>query len=67
MKARFTFLLAVVSLLLSCDRVPLTSPTGSTISLAVTQTSVPINGSIQVTAVPVCTAVPPAPITAAMT
>ena len=50
MKARFTFLLAVVSLLLSCDRVPLTSPTGSTISLAVTQTSVPINGSIQVTA-----------------
>lgn len=50
MKARFTVLLALVSLLMSCDKVPLTSPTGSTITLAVTRTSVPINGTIQVTA-----------------
>jgi hypothetical protein len=50
MKSRFTILLAVISLFLSCDKVPLTSPTGSTITLAVNQTSVPINGAIQVTA-----------------
>lgn len=36
--------------LAACDKVPLTSPTGSTISLAVSSTTVPINGTIEVTA-----------------
>jgi hypothetical protein len=34
----------------ACDKVPLTSPTGSTITLSVSQTTVPINGTIDVTA-----------------
>jgi hypothetical protein len=50
MKSRYTLLLALVSLVAACDRVPLTSPTGSTITLSVTQTTVPINGSVQVLA-----------------
>lgn len=35
----------------SCDKVPLTSPTGSTVTLTVSSTSIPINGTAQVTAV----------------
>jgi hypothetical protein len=53
MKSRCTFLLALVSLValaVACDRVPLTSPTGSTITLSVSQTNVPINGSVEVLA-----------------
>ena len=34
----------------ACDKVPLTSPTGSTITLSVNQTTVPINGTIEVIA-----------------
>lgn len=36
--------------LAACDKVPLTSPTGSTITLSVNQTTVPINGTIDVIA-----------------
>jgi adhesin/invasin len=36
--------------LAACDKVPLTSPTGSTITLSVSQTTVPVNGTIEVTA-----------------
>jgi adhesin/invasin len=36
--------------LVSCDKVPLTSPTGSEITLSVSQTTVPINGTINVIA-----------------
>ena len=41
-------LLLVVTV--ACDKVPLTSPTGSTITLSVNQTTVPINGTIEVVA-----------------
>ena len=34
----------------ACDKVPLTSPTGSTITLSVASTTVPINGTIEVLA-----------------
>ena len=34
----------------ACDKVPLTSPTGSTITLTVNQTTVPVNGTIDVIA-----------------
>ncbi len=34
----------------ACDKVPLTSPTGSTISLSTNSNIVPINGSVQITA-----------------
>lgn len=34
----------------SCDKVPLTSPTGSTVTLTVSNTSIPINGTAQVLA-----------------
>ena len=34
----------------ACDKVPLTSPTGSTITLSVASTTVPINGTIEVIA-----------------
>ena len=46
------YLLPVLTLIgvVACDKVPLTSPTGSTITLSVTQTTVPINGTIAVTA-----------------
>jgi len=36
--------------LAACDKVPLTSPTGSTITLSVSQTNVPVNGTIDVIA-----------------
>ena len=36
--------------LAACDKVPLTSPTGSEITLSVSQTTVPINGTIEVIA-----------------
>ena len=42
-------LLAVCSLW-ACDKVPLTSPTGSTVTLTVSNTSIPINGTAQVAA-----------------
>jgi hypothetical protein len=46
-------LLFVVPLaaLAACDRVPLTAPTGSTITLQVSSASVAVNGSVDVTAV----------------
>jgi hypothetical protein len=50
MRSRYTFLLVFVSLFAACDRVPLTSPTGSTITLTVNQATVPINGSVEVIA-----------------
>src|SRR4026207_2395159 len=43
------WLLPVLALV-ACDKVPLTSPTGTTITLSVSQTTVPINGSIEVIA-----------------
>ncbi len=50
MKVRFTALLALLAIGVACDKVPLTSPTGSTITVTVTSTNVPINGSVQVLA-----------------
>lgn len=46
------WLLPVLALVatVACDKVPLTSPTGSTITLSVSQTTVPINGTIEVVA-----------------
>jgi adhesin/invasin len=46
------WLLPVLALVatVACDKVPLTSPTGSTITLTVSQTTVPINGTIEVIA-----------------
>jgi hypothetical protein len=35
----------------ACDKVPLTAPTGSTITLQVSSTSVAVNGSVDVTAI----------------
>jgi adhesin/invasin len=43
------WLLPVLALV-ACDKVPLTSPTGSTITLSVNQTTVPINGTIELIA-----------------
>lgn len=40
-----------VALVVACDRVPLTSPTGSTISLSIDKSVLPINGQATVTAV----------------
>lgn len=40
-----------VALVVACDRVPLTSPTGSTISLSIDKNVVPVNGQATVTAV----------------
>lgn len=34
----------------ACDKVPLTSPTGSTVTLTISNTSIPINGTAQVAA-----------------
>ena len=50
MKFRFTVLLALMAACVACDKVPLTAPTASTITLTVASTTVPINGSIQVLA-----------------
>lgn len=47
---RYLLLLFVVSTLWACDKVPLTSPTGSTVTLTVSNTSIPINGTTQVLA-----------------
>ena len=44
----FTVIAAVVAI--SCDRVPLTSPTGSTILLSTSTNIVPIDGSAEITA-----------------
>ena len=43
-------LLVLVGFGVACDKVPLTAPTDSTITLSVDQTTVPINGTITVTA-----------------
>ena len=42
--------LMTLAVTVACDKVPLTSPTGSTITLSVAQTTVPINGTIEVIA-----------------
>src|SRR6187401_1918817 len=39
------------ALVVACDKVPLTSPTGSTITLTIDKTAVPIGGTAQLTAV----------------
>lgn len=44
MKYLFTILLAAVSAVAACDRVPLTSPTGSTITLTADRNVLPLNG-----------------------
>lgn len=51
MKFRFTLLLAAVSLFATCDKVPLTSPTGSTITIAIDRVVLPLNGQATVRAV----------------
>lgn len=43
--------LAALAFAPACDKVPLTAPTGSTITLYVSSTTVPLNGSTDVTAV----------------
>ncbi len=43
--------LAILALAPACDKVPLIAPTGSTITLYVSSTTVPLNGSADVTAV----------------
>jgi hypothetical protein len=43
--------LAVVAVEIACDRVPLTAPTSSTISVSVDQTTLPLNGQATVRAV----------------
>src|SRR5689334_4441935 len=43
--------LLTLSLCVACEKVPLTSPTGSTITLTVDKTSVPIGGTATLTAV----------------
>ena len=40
-----------IALVVACDRVPLTSPTGSTISLSIDKSILPVNGQATVTAV----------------
>ncbi len=51
MKRTTLFLLfPVLMLAVACEKVPLTSPTGSTISLAASSTIVPVNGSVEITA-----------------
>lgn len=44
----FTVIAAIVAA--SCDKVPLTSPTGSTISISVDKSIIPVNGQASVTA-----------------
>ena len=39
------------ALVVACDRVPLTSPTGSTISVSIDQTTLPVNGQATVRAI----------------
>ena len=43
--------LTVIVVAVACERVPLTSPTGSTISVTVDQTTIPINGQATVRAI----------------
>src|SRR5688572_5902071 len=47
---RVCALMVLVAFGVACDKVPLTAPTDSTITLSVDQTTVPINGTITVTA-----------------
>lgn len=51
MMFRFTLLLAVVALAISCDKVPLTAPTGSTITISIDRTVLPLNGQAKVSAI----------------
>lgn len=44
-------LITVVIVAAACDRVPLTSPTGSTISVVVAETTLPVNGQTPVQAI----------------
>ncbi|MFN2445811.1 MAG: PKD domain-containing protein [Vicinamibacterales bacterium] len=44
-------LAALTVVLVSCDKVPLTAPTGSTVTLNINTTSLPLNGSADITAV----------------
>lgn len=48
---RLCVLAAIAVTLISCERVPLTSPTGSTISITVEQSTIPINGQSAVRAI----------------
>src|SRR5215218_10466269 len=48
--AHLVALLAVCTTV-ACEKVPLTSPTGSTITLSIDKTAVPIGGTAQLTAV----------------
>lgn len=43
--------LATVAFVVACDRVPLTSPTGSTISVQVSETTIPVGGQVSVQAI----------------
>lgn len=43
--------LATVALVVACDKVPLTSPTGSTISLTADKSILPVNGQATITAI----------------
>lgn len=50
-KLSHLLVLLAVFTLTACEKVPLTSPTGSTITLSIDKTSVPIGGTAQLTAV----------------
>lgn len=45
------FLVVLTVALFSCDKVPLTAPTGSTVQLTVNTTRLPLNGTAEITAV----------------
>ena len=51
MKHLWFLAFATTALVVACDRVPLTSPTGSTISVTVEQTTLPVNGQAAVRAI----------------
>lgn len=51
MKTGLTVLLASVTVLVGCEKVPLTAPTDSTIALSVDKSTLPLNGTATVTAV----------------
>lgn len=48
--SRSLLVLLLAGSMLGCDKVPLTSPTGSTVTLTISSTSIPINGTARVTA-----------------
>lgn len=51
MKRLWVIALASVAIVVACDQVPLTSPTGSTITIAIDREIVPLNGQAVVTAI----------------